>query len=446
MPSVNDPIPPAPVLRTPLPGPLVRQLIEADERVTSPSYTRPYPLAVRRAEGCRVEDLDGNVFLDFTAGIAVCSTGHCHPRVVAAIRRQAGELLHMCGADFYYPPLAELAQKLADLAPGPGAKRVLFTNSGAEAIESAIKLARYHTRRPNIVAFYGAFHGRTLGALSLTASKAVQRRGFGPLLPGVVHVPFADPYRGRFGEGGAAYVRYIEEQVFRNTVAPDEVAAIVVEPIQGEGGYIVPPPDFHPLLRQLCDNHGILLVADEIQSGLGRTGRMFGLDHWNVAPDILCLAKGLASGLPLGAIVARAELMDWPKGAHANTFGGNPVACAAALETLALVEESLLANAAAAGGHFRQRLEGLAGRHSAIGQVRGLGLMQAIDLVSDRGTKQPAGKLRDALLQSAYRRGLLLLGCGESAIRFCPPLVVTLEECDTAAEILDAALSEAAGQ
>ena len=426
MKSLIEPAALAPFIAVPPPGPLARALIESDEGYTSPSYTRPYPLAVRRASGCQIEDMDGNLFLDFTAGIAVCATGHCHPRVVEAVRRQAGELLHMCGADFYYPPLAALAQKLAELAPGASGKRVLFTNSGTESVEAAIKLARYHTGRPLIVAFLGGFHGRTLGALSLTASKAIQRRGFAPLMPGVSHAAFGD-------------VRSLE-QLFRTITPPSEVAAIVVEPIQGEGGYIVPPAEFHPELKEICRRHGILYVADEIQSGMGRTGRMFALEHWNVEPDILCLAKGLASGLPLGAIVARAEVMDWEPGSHASTFGGNPVSCAAALETIALLEEGLIDNAARQGRLLRDGLVALSERHPLLGDVRGMGLMLAVDVIAGGQRRQPDARERDRVIQRAFEKGLLLLGCGESAIRLCPPLIAGEAEVRTALAILDAAL------
>jgi 4-aminobutyrate aminotransferase len=442
----NNHLPDAPLLLQPVPGPQARELIETDELYTSQSYTRPYPLAVRRAEGCRVEDVDGNVFLDFTAGIAVCATGHCHPRVVEAIRRQAGDLLHMCGADFYYPPLRDLARKLAQIAPGDSPKHVLFTNSGAESIEAAIKLARYRTRRSYIIAFFGGFHGRTMGALSLTASKITQRKHFEPLLPSVAHVEYGNCYRCPFeltyGDCGIECVRYLENRLFKTTVPAEEVAAIIVEPIQGEGGYIVPPPEYHRLLKELCQRHGILYVADEIQTGMGRTGRMFALEHWGVEPDILCLAKGLASGMPLGAIVARQDIMDWEQGSHASTFGGNPVSCAASLETIALLEEGLIANAAEQGKFLIEALRGVQSRHPRIGDVRGLGLMIGIDLVVDRETKQPAVARRDAVVQACFRRGLLVLGCGESAIRLCPPLVVTHEECQRALGILEEALVE----
>lgn len=435
-----------PQIRGDLPGPLGRELVEGDARFTSPSYTRPYPLAVRRGAGAWIEDLDGNRFLDFTAGIAVCTTGHCHPRVVEAVRRQAGELLHMCGADFYYQPLLDLARKLVDIVPGSGPHRVLFTNSGAEAIEGAIKLARYHTGRPHLIAFYGGFHGRTMGALSLTASKVGQRGRFAPLMPEVSHAGYGNcyrcPYNLVYPSCKVSCATYLEEHLFRTTVPAKEVAAVVVEPIQGEGGYVVPPPEFHPLLKQLCERHGILYVADEVQSGMGRTGKMFALEHWGVEPDIVCLAKGLASGLPLGALVAKESIMQWEPGSHASTFGGNPVACAAALETIKLLEESLIDNAAKVGKHLLGRLRDLQGRHPLIGDARGIGLMLAIDLVQDRGTRQPAVAERDQVVQAAFRRGLLLLGCGQSAIRFCPPLIVTREEADLAVKILDEALCE----
>lgn len=435
-----------PCLRTPVPGPLSKELIETDELFVSPSYTRFYPLAVKRASGTTIEDLDGNLFLDFTAGIAVCATGHCHPRVVRAIQEQAGKLLHMCGADFYYPPLRDLARKLSDIAPGDSTKRVLFTNSGAEAIEAAIKLARYHTRRQHIIAFYGGFHGRTMGALALTASKVTQRRRFGPLMPEVTHVGYGHCYRCplhlQYPSCQVACVSDIEDTLFKKMLPPEEVAAIVVEPIQGEGGYVVPPPEYHPRLKALAEKHGILYVADEVQSGMGRTGKMFAIDHWGVVPDILCLAKGLASGMPLGAMVASGDIMDWAPGAHASTFGGNPVSCVAALETIALLEEGLMQNAADVGTHLITRLKEMQARQALIGDVRGIGLMVGIELVLDRTTRAPAVKKRDAILQSCFRRGLVLLGCGESGIRFSPALVVTKTEVETALAILEAAFQD----
>ena len=431
-----------PLLRTELPGPQAAELIANDERYTSPSYTRVYPLAVERGEGAVIQDVDGNRFLDFTAGIAVCSTGHCHPQVVAAIQQQAAKLIHMSGTDFYYAPQGDLAKKLAEIAPGTGAKRVFFTNSGAESVEAAFKLARYHTGRQHMIAFYGAFHGRTLGALSLTGSKVVQRRGFAPLIPQVSHVDYADCYRCDKGSPGSCCLESLNQihDLFKRTVAPQEVAAIIVEPIQGEGGYIVPPLEFHRELRKLCDQHGILYIADEVQSGMGRTGKMFAIEHWDVAPDIVCLAKGIASGMPLGAIIAKAEIMDWGPGSHASTFGGNPLSCVAALETIRLIEQELMQNARTVGDHLKRRLTELKGKHRLIGDVRGLGLMIGVELVRDRQTKEPAAAERDDIIQQCFRRGLLLLGCGPNTLRFCPPLVITKTQADTAVEILDAVL------
>ncbi|HEY8519938.1 MAG TPA: acetyl ornithine aminotransferase family protein [Gammaproteobacteria bacterium] len=430
---------PLPRLVTPLPGPKAQALIAADELHTSPSYTRVYPLVVERAEGAMVEDVDGNRFLDFTAGIAVCATGHCHPHVVRAIQQQAAKLLHMSGTDFYYAPLGELAARLARIVPGAGAKRVFFTNSGAEAVEAAFKLARFHTGRKHMIAFFGGFHGRTMGALALTASKVGQRTGFAPLIPEVTHVEFPDPYR---GPNVDECLEQLENDVFRRIVAPHEVAAFVVEPIQGEGGYIVPQADFHPRLKALAERHGICYVVDEVQSGMGRTGRMLAIEHWGVEPDIVCLAKGLASGMPLGAIVAKAEIMDWPPGSHGSTFGGNPVSCAAALATLELLEQGLVANAARMGERLRTRLAALAERHALIGDVRGLGLMVGVELVRDRATKTPAVEERNRVVQKCFERGLLLLGCGESTVRFCPPLIVNEQQIDTAVELFDAALAD----
>ncbi len=452
-----------PELRTDLPGPRGRELIAADELYTSPSYTRVYPLAVERGYGAVIEDVDGNRFLDFTAGIAVCASGHCHPRIVQAIQTQAAKLIHMSGTDFYYAPQGDLAKKLAQLAPGPGAKRVFFTNSGAESVEAAFKLARYHTGRQHMIAFFGAFHGRTMGALSLTGSKVVQRRGFAPLIPLVSHVDYPNCYRCEKrgqktddrGQGlplatsppplaPSCCLESLNqlEDLFKRTVAPQEVAGLIVEPIQGEGGYIVPPPEFHRELRRLCDKHGILMIADEVQSGMGRTGKMFAMEHWGVVPDIVCLAKGIASGMPLGAIIARADIMDWGPGSHASTFGGNPISCVAALETIHLLEESLMENARVVGEHLKQRLQELASRHRLIGDVRGLGLMIGMELVRDRATKEMASTERDEIVQLCFRRGLLLLGCGMSTIRFCPPLVVTKDQCDVAVRILDDVLAK----
>ena len=434
-----------PRIRTPrLPGPKARILIERDHNFLSPSLTRAYPLVVQKAQGVWVKDPDGNEFLDFTAGIAVTSTGHCHPRIVSAIQRQAARLIHMSGTDFYYETQVLLAEKLASLAPGKGKKKVFFTNSGAEAIEAAVKLARYHTKREKLIAFFGAFHGRTLGALSLTASRVVQRENFGPLLPGVVHVGYGYcyrcPYNLKYPECNISCVSYIEDTLFKKTVPADEVAAIVVEPIQGEGGYVMPPPGYHEMLRELTWKHKILLVVDEVQAGIGRTGKMFAIEHWGVEPDIIAVAKGIASGMPLGAIIARSDLLDWVPGSHASTFGGNPVACAAALETLHLVETKLMKNAQVVGEYFKSRLLELARKFPLIGDVRGVGLMLGVELVKDRATKEPAVAERNKIIQKAFRRGLLILGCGESGIRFSPALVVTKSEVGVALEIFERCL------
>jgi 4-aminobutyrate aminotransferase len=432
-----------PQIKTELPGPRAQELLARDHEYMSPSYTRIYPLVCARGSGAVIEDVDGNLFLDFTAGIAVTSTGHCHPKVVAAIQDQAAKLIHMSGTDFYYQPQTDLAQRLAEVAPGDSPKRVFFTNSGAEALEAALKLARWHTGRSRALAFFGAFHGRTYGAMSLSGSKLVHRRGFSPLVPDIHHVPFP---RGcsacSNGAVGCACVRQIEDTVMKRVAPPEEVAAIFVEPIQGEGGYFVSPPGFLKGLRALCDRHGILLVADEVQSGMGRTGKMFAVEHWVVEPDIVCLAKGIASGMPLGAIIARAQVMDWPPGSHASTFGGNPVSCRASLATLELLESEYIANAAQRGEQLRQGLLKMQPRFPELGEVRGLGLMMAVDLVKDReaGTHDPA--LRDEVVQDAFRKGLLLLGCGESAIRFCPPLCVTAAQVDTALRLLAEVLAE----
>jgi len=431
-----------PDIFTELPGPRARAVIERDRAVLSPSYTRGYPLVAARGEGAIVEDVDGNRFLDFNAGIAVCSTGHCHPRVVEAIRRQAGELIHMSGTDFYYESMVTLAERLAASAPGGGARRVYFGNSGTEAVEAAMKLARYRTGREKFIAFFGGFHGRTLGALSLTASKVVQRRGFGPLVPGVHHVPYPYPYRfaGSAEECAEATLAAIE-QLFRSTVPADEVAAVVVEPIQGEGGYVVPPPRFFAGLQELARRHGILIVADEVQCGVGRTGRMWASEHFGLVPDILVSAKGLASGMPLGAMIARAELMNWGPGAHASTFGGNPVAVAAALATLELVEESLMENARRMGELLMGRMREWPGRFRHVGEVRGLGLMIGIEFVRDGESKERAPELRDRVVDMAFQRGLLVLGAGPNSIRLSPPLMVSEDQCRFALDTLERCLA-----
>ena len=422
--SVNLGLPRVPHLVTSLPGPRAQAIIERDRTVTSPSYTRDYPLVVARGEGCMVEDVDGNVFLDMTAGIAVTNTGHAHPEVVAAIQAQSAQLLHMSGTDFYYEPMVELAEKLAVRAPFPQGARVFFTNSGAESNEGAIKLARYYTKRSHIVAFLGAFHGRTYGAMSLTGSKAVQRANFGPFVPGVTHIPY----------GTHASLDYLEKQLFPTILPPEEIAAIVVEPIQGEGGYIVPESGFLQRIRDICDRYGILMVVDEVQSGMGRTGRLFAIEHWGVMPDIITTAKGIASGLPLGAILSRPELMTWPPGAHATTFGGNPVACVAGITTLRLLEDGLMTNASQMGELLQAGLTQLHQRFPRLSLPRGKGLMVAVDLLDEQGNLDR--KMRDRIIQEAFLRGLLLLGCGKAAIRFCPPLIIDSNQIQIALDIL----------
>jgi 4-aminobutyrate aminotransferase len=430
-----------PLIKTDLPGPRAREFLERDLRVMSPSYTRGYPLVVERGSGAVIEDVDGNLFLDFTAGIAVTASGHCHPHVVAAIKDQAEKLLHMSGTDFYYDPEISLGERLTSLAPGKSSKRIFFTNSGAEALEAALKLSRWHTNRSRVIAFLGAFHGRTYGAMSLSGSKVVHRRGFSPLVPDIHHVPFPRGCTSCREASECVCVEQIEDTLLKRIAPPDEVAAIFVEPIQGEGGYQVPPPGFLPALRKLCDKHGMLMVADEVQSGMGRTGKMFAVEHWGVEPDIICLAKGIASGLPLGAMIAKAEVMDWPSGSHASTFGGNPVSCRAALATIELLEKELMANAAARGEQLKIGLRQLQRRHPAmISDVRGLGLMVAMDITTDG---EPAPPLRERLVNLAFERGLLLLGCGECAIRFCPPLCITAEQIDTALGILEEVVASA---
>jgi 4-aminobutyrate aminotransferase len=412
----------------------------------SPSYTRSYPLVVKGAMGMTITDVDGYTYLDFTAGVAVTATGHCHPRVVEAITRQAQRLIHMSGTDFYYPSEIELAEKLKEMTPGRHDKRVFFTNSGSEATEASMKLARYHTKRPLYLSFYGGFHGRTMGALSLTGSKVIQRKGFSPLLPGVTQVPYAYCYRCVYGltpdSCNFHCVQWIEEELFRTTVPPEEVAAIFVEPIQGEGGYVVPPPGYLKRLRELADRYGILLVADEIQSGMGRTGRMFAIDHEGVVPDIMTIAKGIASGLPLRAMVASADVTDWVKGSHANTFGGNPIACEAALTTIELLQEGLMQNAERMGTLLLEQLRKMMESHPLIGDVRGKGLMIGIELVKNRKTKEPAVSERDKVIQQCFEKGLLILGCGRSVLRLSPPLIVQEGEALSALEILEESLSE----
>jgi len=434
-----------PYIKTVLPGPKAAALIHTDRKVVSPSYTRVYPLVAERGEGLWLRDVDGNTFLDFTAGIAVCATGHCHPEVVRAIKEQADRLLHMSGTDFYYPPQIELAEVLDRLAPWPdkGCK-VYYGNSGAEAVEAAFKLARWHTRRELNISFFGAFHGRTMGALSLTASKAVQRKHYYPMVPGITHIPYPYcyrcPYHLTHPTCDIACVAWLEDTLFKTILPPEEVAAIFVEPIQGEGGYIVPPREFHRKLHQVAANYGILYVTDEVQTGMGRTGKMFAMEHFGATPDMIAIAKGVASGMPLGAMLARSDIMDWEAGSHASTFGGNPVSCAAAMATIRLLENGLMANATTMGERLMNGLREIQKTVECVGDVRGMGLMVGVELVKDRVDKERAVEWRNDVIQAAFRKGLLLLGCGENSIRFCPALTVNSEEIDVCLSIFDEAL------
>lgn len=439
-----------PKLRGPLPGPEAQRIIGADTKLTSPSYTRGYPLVAKRGRGVRLEDVDGNEFLDFAAGIAVTSTGHCHPAVVKAIQEQAAELIHMSGTDFYYEGMPRYAERLSRLAPMKGPHKFYFGNSGAEAVECALKLARYHTKRQGIIAFYGAFHGRTMGALSLTASKPQQKRRFAPFVPGVTHVRYPYAYRGCSGGPQAeeafalGCARFIEDKLFKTTLPPEEVAAIFVEPIQGEGGYVVAPTVFMRELREICNRHGILLVADEVQSGAGRTGKWTAIEHTGVEPDIVCMAKGIASGMPLSVCLSKAEVMDWTPGSHASTFGGNPVAIAAALATLDVLEGGGMRNAAVVGEDMLTRLKTWPAKHKHVGDVRGRGLMIGVEMVRDQATREPAADLRDQIVDMAFERGLLILGCGETSIRLAPALILSHDEATVAMDILESCIVDAA--
>jgi 4-aminobutyrate aminotransferase len=430
-----------PKIRTKLPGPKAQQILLGDARYISPSYTRSYPLVAERGRGVVIEDVDGNEFLDFSSGIAVCSTGHCHPEVVAAIQKQAGELIHMSGTDFYYRNLVTLAERLAQVAPMSGPVRAYYGNSGTEAVEAAMKLARYHTKRQGIIAFYGAFHGRTMGSLSLTASKVQQRRRFFPLVPGVEHVPYPYLYRRPEGMSEERYIRecvsFIEDRVFKTVMPPEECAAIFIEPIQGEGGYVPAPKEYLRELRRICDQHGILLVADEVQCGAGRTGKWWAIQHAGVEPDIVTIAKGIASGMPLGVMLARAEIMDWAPGSHASTFGGNPVCIEAALATMNVLEREGIGNAEVVGNHILRRLRRWVETHPMVGDVRGVGLMIGVELVKDKNTRERAHDQRDRVVDLAFERGILFLGAGENSIRVAPPLIVTQEQADIALDVLE---------
>ena len=438
-----------PNIKTELPGPKARKIIAADAEFVNPAYPRPdFKLVAERGQGVWVEDVDGNVFLDCNAGVAVCSTGHCHPEVVKAIQDQAAELIHMCGTDYYYRQMPDLARKLDQIVPIERPTRTHFANSGTEAVETALKLAMHATGREKFISFFGSFHGRTLGSLSLTSSKAAQRLGFRRQALDVVHVPYPNEYRNPFtaemcGDGGAAQgaLNWIENLLFKTTTPPQEVAAIVIEPVQGEGGYVPAPAEFLKGIRRICDEHGILLVVDEVQSGMGRTGKMFALEYSGVKADIVCTAKGIASGLPIGACVARASLMDWKPGAHASTFGGNPVCIAAALKTIELLERELVANAAEVGDYLKRGLEKLMSKYDCIGDVRGMGLMLGVEFVKDKMSRRPDVELRDRVEMASFARGLILLGAGTNTIRWSPPLILTKENVDVALGIFDEAIA-----
>jgi 4-aminobutyrate aminotransferase len=438
-----------PEIKTELPGPKARAIVEADAQFVNPAYPRPdFKLVAERGQGVWVEDVDGNMFLDCNAGVAVCSTGHCHPEVVRAIQDQAEQLIHICGTDYYYASMPELAKKLDEIVPLPRPTRTHFANSGTEAVETALKLAMHATGREKFISFFGSFHGRTLGSLSLTSSRVAQRLGFKRQVLDVVHMPYPNEYRNPFsaddcGDGGVVQgaVNWIENRLFKTTTPAEEVAAIVVEVVQGEGGYVPAPAGFMQELRRICDEHGILLIVDEVQSGMGRTGKMFALDHYGVKADIVCIAKGIASGLPLGVCVARADLMDWKPGAHASTFGGNPVAIAAALKTIELLQRELVANSAEVGAYLKRGLEKLMGKYDCIGDVRGMGMMIGVEFVKDRTSKIPDPDLRDRVEMETFNRGVILLGCGPNSIRWSPPLILTKDNVDVALEIFDEAIA-----
>jgi len=434
-----------PNIKTALPGPKAKEILNRDAKYISPSYTRSYPLVVARGHGAILEDVDGNTFLDFNAGVAVAALGYAHPEIAEVIERQAREFVHISGTDYYYPHQTALAEKLAQVTPGNFDKKVHYGNSGAEAMEGALKAVIYATGRNKFIAFRGAFHGRTFGTLSLTASRSAQRRGFGPQTLDVTHVPYANPIRFPLtrndGESvGKRVVRYIEQTIFKTTVAPEDCAAIVVEPVQGEGGYVVPSPDFLPELRRICDEHGIALIVDEVQSGMGRTGKMWAVEHFGVVPDVICMAKAIGGGLPLGVTLAREELMRWHVGAHASTFGGNPVAIAAAMKTFEILERGVMKNAEEMGAYMMDRLRELQEKHSPIAQVRGLGLMIGVEIARDRDATEPWTALRDKIVVECFNRGLVIQGAGESAVRFSPPLIVNREQVDFALTTFEAAV------
>ncbi len=428
-----------------IPGSKAQEYLKRDKDVVSPSYPRAYPFVMDHGLGSEVWDVDGNRYVDLTSGIAVCSTGHSHPEVVQAIKTQADRFLHI-SSDYYHPLWVEFSEKLASTAPFKEHAKVFLANSGAEAVEAGIKLARKHSGRHQFIGFYGAFHGRTMGALAFTASKGVYREDFFPMMPGVTHVPYPDPYRPILSPShedyGETVVKYIEDVVLKHRVPAEDCAAILVEPIQGEGGYVVPPDGFFPALRKLCDKFGILLIVDEIQSGVGRTGKWWAVEHWDVEPDIVLTAKGIASGIPLGAIIARESVMDWPIGAHGNTYGGNPIACTAGMTTFELIENGMMENAAEVGEYTLDALSEIQVRHPSIGDVRGKGLMIGVDFVKDRETKEHAKDLRDRIVYRTFEKGVLTFGCGDSAIRIAPALNITRNLMDESLEIFEEAITE----
>ena len=437
-----------PIIKTELPGPKGREIIAADHQYVTPSYPRPdYKLVAEKGYGVWIEDVDGNIFLDCNAGVAVCSTGHCHPEIVEAITEQTKNLIHMCGTDFYYRHMPDLAKKLDEIVPIEGATRTHFANSGAEAVETAIKVAMHHTGRQKFISFFSSFHGRTLGALSLTSSKAAQRRGFARQALDVTHVPYPNCFRCPFNLGKCedgtccmGTVDWIENRLFNTTTPPEEVAAIVVEAVQGEGGYVPAPTEVLQAIRRICDEHGIVLIVDEVQSGMGRTGKMFAIEHSGVKPDVICLAKGIGSGLPIGVCIAKDSIMNWGKGAHASTFGGNPVCIASALKTIELLERELVENSRVVGAYLEEGLNKLKDKYDVIGDVRGYGMMLGVEFVTDISSNKPAPELRDKVEYACYERGLIILGCGANSIRWSPPLILSKENVDVALEIFEDAI------
>lgn len=437
-----------PVIKTELPGPKGKEIIAADEKYVTPSYPRPdYKLVAERGYGVWIEDVDGNIFLDCNAGVAVCSTGHCHPEIVEAITKQTEKLIHMCGTDFYYRQMPELGKKLDEIVPIEGATKTHFANSGAEAVETALKVAMHHTKRQKFISFFSSFHGRTLGALSLTSSKAAQRRGFMRQALDVIHVPYPNKFR-HFATGLPVdeetitrdCLAWIEDKIFQTTTPPDEVAAIIIEAVQGEGGYVPAPKAFLEGIRRICDEHGIVMIVDEVQSGMGRTGKMFAIEHSGVKPDVMCLAKGIGSGLPIGICIAKDSIMNWGKGAHASTFGGNPVCIESALKTIELLENGLVENSREVGAYLEEGLNKLKDKYDVIADVRGFGMMLGVEFVTDKETLKPDPELRDRVEYACYERGLIILGCGANSIRWSPPLILTKENVDVALEIFEEAI------